>query len=84
MRPPFVRLWATPTSALGPSLRPGFHPLNVSERQKIVVDLAALVDREGLEAFEERVHQVAAEFPPEYIFDYGGPWAPFSFFKRNP
>lgn len=47
--------------------------------EQIVVELAFLVDRQGLGEFVQRVHEVAAEFPAEYVFDYSGPWAPFNF-----
>ena len=38
-----------------------------------------LVERERLKIFEEQVYQVAGTFPAQYLFDYGGPWAPFNF-----
>ncbi|HVE84047.1 MAG TPA: GvpL/GvpF family gas vesicle protein [Myxococcales bacterium] len=47
--------------------------------EKMVMDLAFLVDRDALKPFEERIYQVAATFPAQYIFDYSGPWAPFNF-----
>jgi len=52
---------------------------NVPKGEKMVSDLAFLVDRDAQKAFEERVYQVAGAFPAEYVFDYSGPWAPFHF-----
>jgi hypothetical protein len=52
---------------------------NPPKGEKMVMDLAFLVDRDGQKAFEERIYQVAGAFPAEYVFDYSGPWAPFHF-----
>jgi hypothetical protein len=52
---------------------------NPVKNEKSVMDLAFLVDRERTRDFEERVNQVAGTFPAQYLFDYGGPWAPFDF-----
>jgi hypothetical protein len=43
------------------------------------MDLALLVQRDGVKSFEERVCQVAGTFPAQYVFDLSGPWAPFNF-----
>jgi hypothetical protein len=63
------------------SFRPYFSELKVNppKHEKMVMDLAFLVERERLKVFEERVYQVAGRFPTQYVFDYGGPWAPFNF-----
>jgi hypothetical protein len=53
--------------------------VNPPKNEKSVMDLAFLVDRERTRDFEERVNQVAGTFPGQYLFDYGGPWAPFNF-----
>ncbi len=53
--------------------------LNAPKDEKVVMDVAFLVDRDGQKAFEERVYQVAGAFPAEFLFDYSGPWAPFHF-----
>jgi hypothetical protein len=53
--------------------------VNAAKNEKMVMDLAFLVDRAGLKEFEERVYQVAGTFPTQYVFDYSGPWAPFNF-----
>ncbi len=63
------------------SFRPYFSELKVNppKSEKMVMDLAFLVERERLRVFEEQVYQVAGMFPAQYVFDYGGPWAPFNF-----
>jgi len=53
--------------------------VNPPKDEKSVMDIAFLVQREHLKDFEERVNQVAGAFPAQYLFDYGGPWAPFNF-----
>ncbi|HYU32473.1 MAG TPA: GvpL/GvpF family gas vesicle protein [Thermoanaerobaculia bacterium] len=53
--------------------------VNPPKNQKGVMDIAFLVERERTKDFEERVNQVAGTFPAQYLFDYGGPWAPFNF-----
>ncbi len=53
--------------------------VNVPKGEKMVMDLAFLVERGAQKAFEERIYQVAGAFPSEYVFDYSGPWAPFHF-----
>jgi len=55
------------------------HRANVPKGEKVVMDLAFLVERDAQKAFEDRVFQVAGAFPAEYVFDYSGPWAPFNF-----
>jgi Gas vesicle synthesis protein GvpL/GvpF len=63
----------------------GFRPcfsevtVNPPKSEKCVMDLAFLVARERMKDFEETVNQVAGSFPAQYLFDYGGPWAPFNF-----
>lgn len=57
--------------------------VNPQKGEKTVMDLAFLVEREGLELFEEKVYEVAATFPTHYIFDYNGPWAPFHFVELD-
>jgi hypothetical protein len=63
------------------AFRPYFSELKVNppKNEKTVMDLAFLVERERLKVFEEQVYQVAGTFPTQYLFDYGGPWAPFNF-----
>ncbi|HZF11384.1 MAG TPA: GvpL/GvpF family gas vesicle protein [Thermoanaerobaculia bacterium] len=63
------------------AFRPYFSELKVNppKNEKIVMDLAFLVERGRLKPFEEQVYQVAGLFPTQYLFDYGGPWAPFNF-----
>lgn len=57
--------------------------VNPPRNEKMVMDLAFLVDREGQQPFEERIYQVAATFPAQYVFDYSGPWAPFNFVELD-
>jgi hypothetical protein len=56
---------------------------NTPKDETVVMDLAFLVARAKLKAFEERVYQVAATFPSHYLFDYSGPWAPFNFVELD-
>lgn len=53
--------------------------VNPSRSDAIVMDLAFLVARDHVPAFEECVYEVAGTFPAQYVFDYSGPWAPFNF-----
>jgi hypothetical protein len=56
---------------------------NPPKNEKVVMDLAFLVDRNSLKSFEEQVYQVAGTFSAQYIFDYNGPWAPFNFVELD-
>jgi Gas vesicle synthesis protein GvpL/GvpF len=51
--------------------------------EELVVALACLVDRASVPAFLERVQEVAAEFPPAYVFEYSGPLPPFNFVEPD-
>ena len=62
---------------LQPSVREA--KVNVPKNEKMVMDAAFLVDRDGQKAFEARVDEIAKDFPDEYVFDLSGPWAPFHF-----
>jgi len=44
-----------------------------------VLNLACLVPRTGVEAFEEAVHHAAESFDDEFLFKYTDPMAPYSF-----
>ena len=57
--------------------------VNLLRNEKVVMNLAFLVDRNALKPFEERVYQVAGAFPAQYVFDFNGPWAPFNFVDLN-
>ena len=57
--------------------------VNPPKNEKAVMNVAFLVDRDGLKPFEECVYQVAEAFPAQYIFDFNGPWAPFNFVELN-
>ncbi|MBI5525148.1 MAG: GvpL/GvpF family gas vesicle protein [Deltaproteobacteria bacterium] len=54
---------------------------NPPKNETTVMDLAFLIKRDAIKAFEEGVYQVAGTFPTQYIFDFSGPWAPFNFVK---
>jgi hypothetical protein len=47
--------------------------------EAMIAKLAFLVERGGVEAFEQHVHEVADAIPGPYVFDLSGPWAPFHF-----
>jgi hypothetical protein len=53
--------------------------VNPPKGERMVMDLAFLVDQRGVEAFESALRQIAGRFPEQYTFDYSGPWAPFNF-----
>jgi hypothetical protein len=44
-----------------------------------VLNLACLIPRDGMNAFEDAVNDVAAEFDDEFLFRYTDPIAPYSF-----
>ncbi len=53
--------------------------VNPPKNETTAMDLAFLVQRDGVKSFEECVYQVAGTFPAQYLFDFSGPWAPFNF-----
>jgi hypothetical protein len=57
--------------------------VNPPRGETTLMDLAFLVERGGIEAFEERVRQIAGAFPVQYVFDYSGPWAPYHFVELD-
>jgi hypothetical protein len=65
------------------ALRPVCAEVLVNDPRKDaeIMNLACLVRREGVEAFEKAVHAAAAGFTEEYVFDFNGPWAPHNFVK---
>lgn len=44
-----------------------------------VMRLACLIDRSHVEAFSEKIYEIASTFSDEYGFAFNGPWAPYSF-----
>ena len=50
---------------------------------KAAADLAFLVARADVEAFRDRVTEIAADWPSEYAFQCSGPWAPFNFTQMD-
>lgn len=65
------------TEALRPAVAE--HRIKPPRTETTVLDVAFLVDRESTREFEDKVCQIAAAYPAEYVFDYSGPWAPFDF-----
>ncbi|MBI5481158.1 MAG: GvpL/GvpF family gas vesicle protein [Deltaproteobacteria bacterium] len=57
--------------------------VNPPKHELTVMDLAFLVPREGVTAFEKCVYEVAGTFPAQYLFDFSGPWAPFNFVELD-
>ena len=53
-------------------------------KEQEVMNLACLVRKSGLEAFEEGVRNAARQFDNNFAFDFSGPWAPYSFVKMEP
>ena len=49
------------------------------KREKDVMNLACLVERERLDEFAKGVFQASKLFDNVYLFDYTGPWAPHNF-----
>src|SRR5208337_341550 len=47
--------------------------------EREVMNLACLVERAALPAFESYVFQAAQQFDNNFAFDYSGPWAPHNF-----
>lgn len=57
--------------------------VNPPKGEKMVMDLAFLIDRDGAKTFEDKICKIAAAYPAQYIFDYSGPWAPFDFVELD-
>ena len=49
------------------------------KREKDVMNLACLVEREKLDEFAKGVFEASKLFDNVYLFDYTGPWAPHNF-----
>jgi hypothetical protein len=52
---------------------------NPVKREKDVMNLACLVERERLDEFARGVFEASKLFDNIYLFDYTGPWAPHNF-----
>ena len=52
---------------------------NKPKNEKMVMNLAFLVDKDGVESFEKGIFEAARKFDNNYAFDYSGPWAPHNF-----
>jgi len=56
---------------------------NPPKGERMVMNLAFLLDRDLEKKFDEKVCEVAKLFPGEYTFDFSGPWAPFNFVELD-
>lgn len=52
---------------------------NTPREETEVMNLACLLPREGLDAFEKLVEAAAEGFDEHFTFEFNGPWAPHSF-----
>ncbi|MFM8445507.1 MAG: GvpL/GvpF family gas vesicle protein [Methylococcus sp.] len=52
---------------------------NPVKRDKDVMNLACLVDRDKIDEFAKGIFQASKSFSNIYLFDYTGPWAPHNF-----
>ena len=52
---------------------------NKCREEREVMNLACLVEREGIQKFEAVVFEAANNFDDNFAFDYNGPWAPHNF-----
>jgi hypothetical protein len=52
---------------------------NPVKKEKDVMNLACLVERDSLEDFAKGVFEASKAFDNSYVFDYTGPWAPHNF-----
>ncbi len=53
------------------------------KREKDVMDLACLVERDKLDEFAKGIFEASKLFDNVYLFDYTGPWAPHNFTTLN-
>jgi len=51
--------------------------------EKMVVNLACLIERKREKAFEQAVLKAASSFDDNYSFDYSGPWPPYHFVSAS-
>ncbi len=56
---------------------------NKPKHEKMVINLALLVDKDGVERFEKGIFEAAKVFNNNYSFDYNGPWAPHNFVQMT-
>jgi len=49
------------------------------KREKDVMNLACLIERDRLDEFAKGVFEASKLFDNVYLFDYTGPWAPHNF-----
>jgi hypothetical protein len=56
---------------------------NKVRSEKDVMNLACLIERSEIPAFEQAVQQAALPFDDNFAFDFNGPWAPHNFVELN-
>ena len=56
---------------------------NKCRNEMEVMNLACLVPRDRLTAFEDRIFQAASLFDNNFAFDYNGPWPPYNFVELS-
>jgi hypothetical protein len=56
---------------------------NPVKREKDVINLACLIERNKLDDFVNGVFEASKVFDSSYIFDYTGPWAPHNFIELD-
>lgn len=54
---------------------------NPPRQESEIVNLACLVKRDQLPAFEQAVEAASQHFDDHFLFNYNGPWAPHNFVK---
>lgn len=52
---------------------------NPAKKEKEVMNLACLIERDAQAEFERGVFEASKLFNNDYLFDYNGPWAPHNF-----
>ncbi|RJX35693.1 MAG: gas vesicle protein GvpFL [Desulfarculus sp.] len=69
------------TDAVLEMLSPYCHEIKVNNPrdERVVANLACLVERQAQPEFEKGVFKAAGAFDNNYAFDYNGPWAPHNF-----
>lgn len=52
---------------------------NKPKNEKMVMNLAILIDKDRVERIEKGIFEAAKAFDNNYSFDYNGPWTPYNF-----
>ncbi|WP_295885837.1 GvpL/GvpF family gas vesicle protein [uncultured Thiohalocapsa sp.] len=56
---------------------------NPTKKEKEVMNLACLIERDAQAEFERGVFEASKLFNNDYLFDYNGPWAPHNFVELD-